>query len=151
VGDKRASLVRRADTTPTEHSQAAPWSESVEVPGGAPLLFVSGQVPPVVDPRAPIESRAAYGDMETQTRGVLQRLKTKLENAGYGMRDIVKLQAFMVGEERFGGRPDLEGFGRAYREFFAADALPARTRIEVVRLMNPAWLVEIEAVAAKTS
>src|SRR5271154_4990985 len=106
----KAKLVRRADTTPTEHSQAAPWSESVEVPAGATLLFVSGQVPPVVDPRAPIESRAAYGDMETQTRGVLQRLKGKLENAGYAMRDIVKLQGFLVGEERFGGRPDLDGF-----------------------------------------
>ena len=148
--DNRPSLIRRADTTPTEHSQTAPWSESVEVPVGAKLLFVSGQVPPAIDPRAPIESRAAYGDMETQTRGVLQRLKAKLENAGYSMRDIVKLQGFLVGEERFGGRPDLEGFGRAYREFFAQDDLPARTRIEVVRLMNPAWLVEIEAVAAKT-
>jgi enamine deaminase RidA (YjgF/YER057c/UK114 family) len=148
---KRPPLIRRADTTPTEHSQAAPWSESVEVPGDAPLLFVSGQVPPVIDPSAPIESRAAYGDMETQTRGVLLRLKAKLENAGYGMRDIVKLQGFLVGEERFGGRPDLDGFGRAYREFFAQDDLPARTRIEVVRLMNPAWLVEIEAIAAKTS
>jgi enamine deaminase RidA (YjgF/YER057c/UK114 family) len=148
--DKRPSLIRRADTTPTEHSQAAPWCESVEVPAGARLLFVSGQVPPAIDPQAPIESRAAYGDMETQTRGTLQRLKTKLENAGYSMRDIVKLQGFLVGEEKFGGGPDLEGFGRAYREFFASDDLPARTRIQVVRLMNPAWLVEVEAVAAKT-
>ncbi|MBI3513797.1 MAG: hypothetical protein HY060_07025 [Proteobacteria bacterium] len=144
-------LVRRADTTPTEHSAAAPWSESVEIPAGARLLYVSGQVPPVVDPAAPIEARAAYGDMETQTRGVLKRLEAKLANAGYTMADLVKLQCFMVGEERLGGRLDLEGFGRAYREFFGRDDLPARTRIEVVRLMNPAWLVEIEAVAAKTA
>jgi enamine deaminase RidA (YjgF/YER057c/UK114 family) len=143
-------LIRRADTTPTEHSQAAPWSESVEIPAGARLLYVSGQVPPVIDPRAPIEDRAAYGDMETQTRGVLQRLRAKLANAGYAMTDIVKLQCFLVGEPGFDGRPDLEGFGRAYRVVFGAGDLPARTRIEVVRLMNPAWLVEIEAVAAKT-
>ena len=142
-------LVRRADTTPTEHSQAAPWSESVEIPAGARVLYVSGQVPPVIDSKAPIEARAAYGDMETQTRGVLKRLEAKLANAGYTMADIVKLQCFLVGEERFGGRPDLEGFGRAYREVFASDALPARTRIEVLRLMNPAWVIEIEAVAAK--
>jgi enamine deaminase RidA (YjgF/YER057c/UK114 family) len=144
-----STLVRRADTTPTEHSAAAPWSESVEAPAGARLLYVSGQVPPVVDARAPIEERAAYGDMETQTRGVLKRLADKLANAGYAMGDLVKLQCFLVGEARFGGRPDLEGFGRAWREVFAAEDLPARTRIEVVRLMNPAWLVEIEAVAAK--
>ena len=146
----KPTLPRRADTTPTEHSQAAPWSESVEIPAGAPLLFVSGQVPPVVDATQPIESQAAYGDMETQTRGVLRRLEAKLANAGYTMRDLVKATAFMVGEARFGGRPDLEGFGRAWREVFGPDMLPARSRIEVVRLMNPAWLVEIEAVAAKT-
>lgn len=145
----QAALVRRADTTPTEHSQAAPWSESVEIPAGVPILFVSGQVPPVIDKSQAIQSQAAYGDMETQTRGVLKRLETKLANAGYTMADLVKLQCFMVGEERLGGRLDLEGFGRAYREFFASDDLPARTRIEVVKLMNPAWLVEIEAVAAK--
>lgn len=142
-------LTRRADTTPTEHSQAAPWSESVEIPTGARVLWVSGQVPPVVDASQPIESRAAYGDMETQTRGVLKRLATKLANAGYTMDDLVKLQCFLVGEERFGGRPDLEGFGRAYREVFGSENLPARTRIEVLRLMNPAWVIEIEAVAAK--
>jgi len=78
-----AKLVRRSDTTPTEHSQAAPWSESVEIPAGARVLYVSGQVPPVVDAGQPIESRAAYGDMETQTRGVLERLAAKLANAGY--------------------------------------------------------------------
>jgi enamine deaminase RidA (YjgF/YER057c/UK114 family) len=142
-------LVRRADTTPTEHSQAAPWSESVEIPAGARVLYVSGQVPPIVDATAPIESREACGDMELQTRGVLKRLQAKLANAGYTMADIVKLQCFLVGEARFDGRPDLEGFGRAYREVFASDTLPARTRIEVVRLMNPAWVIEIEAVAAK--
>ena len=142
-------LTRRNDTTPTEHSQAAPWSESVEIPPNARVLWISGQVPPVVDKRQPIESRAAYGDMETQTRGVLARLATKLANAGYTMNDLVKVQCFLVGEERFGGRPDLEGFGRAWREVFGAADLPARTRIEVLRLMNPAWLVEIEAVAAK--
>ena len=147
----KPALIRRADTTPTEHSQAAPWSESVEIPAGVPLLFVSGQVPPVVDATQPIESAAAYGDMETQTRGVLRRLEAKLANAGYAMRDLVKVTAFMVGEARFGGRPDLAGFGRAWREVFSADMLPARSRIEVVRLMNPAWLVEIEAVAAKSA
>jgi enamine deaminase RidA (YjgF/YER057c/UK114 family) len=149
VPSTAARLIRRADTTPTEHSAAAPWSESVEIPAGARLLYVSGQVPPTIDPGAPIEARAAYGDMETQTRGVLTRLEAKLANAGYVMADLVKLQCFLVGEARCGGRPDLEGFGRAWRAVFGHADLPARSRIEVVRLMNPAWLVEIEAVAAK--
>jgi len=74
-------------------------------PGRRGAAVRQRQVPPVVDAAADIESRAAYGDMETQTRGVLRRLQDKLANAGYGVGDIVKLQAYMVGEERFGGRP----------------------------------------------
>lgn len=141
-------LTRRADTTPTEHAAAAPWSESVEVPPGARWLHVSGQVPPVIDAAAPIESRAAYGDMEQQTRGVLARLLDKLDAAGFEPSDIVQVTGYLVGEKQFEGRPDLEGFGRAWREVFEAD-LPARTRVQVERLMNPAWLVEIESVAAR--
>jgi enamine deaminase RidA (YjgF/YER057c/UK114 family) len=142
-------IQRRPDTTPTEHSASAPWLESVAVPPGTHLLFVSGQVPPIVDRAYPIEARRAYGDMEQQAFGVLDRLQTKLSNAGYERSDVVKLTVFLVGEAAFGGRPDLAGFDRAYRHFFAPPTLHARSRIQVVALMNPAWLVEIEAVAAR--
>jgi len=145
------TIVRRPDTTPTEHAQQAPWLESVTVPAGFALLFVSGQVPPVVDARFGIDDRRAYGDMETQATGVLERLDGKLRAAGFALGDVVKLAVFVVGEDALGGRPDLEGFGRAYRRFFGTVDQPhlhARTRIQVASLMNPAWLVEIEAVAA---
>jgi len=145
-------IIRRVDTTPTEHAAAAPWLESVEVPHTARWLFVSGQVPPHVNAEFSLEDRAAYGDMEMQTRGVLLRVQQKLKNAGFELMDIIKMNVFLVADEAHGNRPDLVGFGRAYREFFGTvqqPALHARTRIEVVRLMNPAWLVEIEVVAAK--
>lgn len=145
------TIVRRADTTPTEHALQAPWLESVTVPAGSTLLFVSGQVPPVIDETFAIEDRRAYGDMETQTEGVLRRLDDKLRAAGFTLGDVVKLTAFLVGEPEFDGRPDLDGFGRAYRRYFGTADQPylhARTRIQVASLMNPAWLVEIEAVAA---
>jgi enamine deaminase RidA (YjgF/YER057c/UK114 family) len=136
------------DTTPTEHAQAAPWLESVEVPNGARWLFMSGQVPPIINMEAYIEDREAYGDMETQTRGVLHRIEQKLQNAGFSLGDIIKMNGFLVADDK----PDLEGFGRAYRDFFGTSEQPnlhARTRIQVVKLMNPAWLVEIEVIAAK--
>ena len=66
------TIIRRADTTPTEHALQAPWLESVTVPAGAALLFVSGQIPPVADARYGLEDRRAYGNMETQTLGVLE-------------------------------------------------------------------------------
>ncbi len=116
------------------------------------LIFLSGQVPPRIHDTAGLEERAAYGDMETQAFGVLSRVRTKLDEAGYGLGDIVKLTSFLVGQSEFGDRPDLDGFGRAYRRFFGTPEQPhlhARTRIQVARLMNPAWLVEIEVVASR--
>ena len=145
------TIIRRADTKPTEHALQAPWLESVTVPAGSTLPFVSGQVPPVVDDSFAIEDRRAYGDMEVQTEGVLRRLDAKLRAAGFTLDDVVKRTAFLVGQPELEGRPELEGFGRAYRRHFGTADQPrlhARTRIQVASLMNPAWLVEIEAVAA---
>ncbi len=110
-------IIRRFDTTPTEHALAAPWLESVEVPQGARWLFVSGQVPPIINTEVDIEDKAAYGDMAVQTRGILLRVKQKLKNAGFDLSDIIKMTAFLVADENT-KKPDLEGFGRAYREFF---------------------------------
>lgn len=129
-----------------------PWLESVEVPAGAQWLFVSGQVPPIIDHQMDIEDSAAYGDMETQTRGVLLRLQQKLHNAGFDLGDIVKMTVFLVAEQGVDGKPDLAGFGRAYQNFFGTPNQPnlhARSRIQIAQLMNPAWLVEIEVVTAK--
>lgn len=47
---------------------------------------------------------------------------------------------------------DSEGFSRAYAEFFGTLSQPqlvARTRFQVVGLVNPSWLVELEAVAVR--
>lgn len=142
-------LTCRADLTPTEHALAAPWSELFEASGVCRWLHVNGQVPPIVDRRAPIESRAAYGDLEAQTLSVLVRLRDKLEAAGFAPDDVVRVTGYLVREERLGGRPYLDGFSLTLRDVFEDDRLPVRTRILVHGLMKPARLVEIEAVAAK--
>ena len=78
--------------------------------------------------------------MEMQTRGVLLRVQQKLKNAGFELADIVKRNVLLVAEEVHGNKPDLAGFGRAMQNFFTEQQpiLHARTRDEVVRLMNPA-------------
>ena len=48
-----------------------PISAAVEVPAGKATIYVSGNVPPVVDAKAAKDSVAAYGDTKTQTIGVL--------------------------------------------------------------------------------
>ena len=51
-----------------------------------------------------------------------------------------------------GERMDNEGFSRAYAAFFGTPAQPhlvARTRVQVVGLVNPGWLVAVDAIAVR--
>ncbi|WP_171060559.1 Rid family hydrolase [Poseidonocella sp. HB161398] len=130
----------------------APWAEAVELPANARLLFLSGQGPEMIPGAPDPEAIESHGDMERQTFSVLSVIRAALAAKGYAMADIVKMIAYLrcaPGQ----GTLDLEGFGRAYRRFFGDGGdlcqLPARSRVEVARLMNPGWLVEIEVIAAR--
>jgi len=128
-----------------------PISAAVEVPAGKATVYVSGNVPPVVDPKAPKDAAAAYGDTKTQTVGVLNRIKTILDGLGLTMGDVVKMQVFLVGDPARNGRADVAGFMEGYTQYFGGSQpnLPARAVVQVAGLSNPGWLVEIEVVAAK--
>lgn len=128
-----------------------PIAQSVELPASASVLYVSGQVPPVVDEEAEQGSRAAYGDTQTQTVGVLERIDAALQNAGYAMDDVVKMQVFLVGDPEMDGAMDFDGFMAGYTQFFDAERgnLPARSAMQVAGLVVPGWLVEIEVMAAR--
>jgi enamine deaminase RidA (YjgF/YER057c/UK114 family) len=128
-----------------------PIAQSVELGPNATVLYVSGQVPPVVDDSADPNTRAAYGDTEQQTVGVLNSIEDALENAGYTIDDVVKMQAFLIGDPERDGAMDFDGFMRGYTQFFGAERgnLPARSAMQVAGLASPGWLVEIEVMAAK--
>lgn len=122
------------------------------VPPGAALTFLSGQVPPVVDPQAPPDSPKAYGDTKTQTIGALNRIRVALDSMGLKMGDIVKMTVFLVGDPALGGKMDFKGFSDGYAQYFGTTNQPnlvARSTMQVGALVNPGWLVEIEVVAAK--
>lgn len=127
------------------HAALANWSEAVEVRlDGGRLLFVSGVVPDERSVRAAPSGTPTA--MREQTRSVLAELRGVLGRHGYDLSDLVKITCFLVAGD--GGELHLEAFGEAYSEFVTADALPARSRVAVARLVEPAWRVEIEAVAA---
>ena len=97
-------------------------------------MFLSGAVPPVADPKAPKDSIAAYGDTKTQTIGALTNIKATLEGMHLGMGDVVKMQAFLVGDPAKGGKLDFEGFMQGYTQFFGTAPqpnLPARSAMQV--------------------
>src|SRR6516162_2529946 len=73
-----------------------PIAQAVEVKGNVTTYYVSGQVPPVADKSADPQTTAAFGDIKTQTVGVLNRIKDILGGFGLGMADVVKMQVFLV-------------------------------------------------------
>jgi enamine deaminase RidA (YjgF/YER057c/UK114 family) len=128
-----------------------PIALAVEVPAGKTTVYVSGAVPPVVDEKAPKNTFAAYGDTKTQTVGVLAGIERSLKQLGLSMRDVVKMQVFLVGDPVKGGM-DFTGFMAGYRQFFGTTEqpnLPARSVVQVAGLVNPGWLVEIEVTAVR--
>lgn len=129
-----------------------PISQLVTVPASAQLTFVSGTLPDVADPNAPKGSIKAYGNTETQTLSVLNKLQAILKAQGLGLGDIVQLRVFLVGDPDKGGNLDFAGLQAAYTKFFATAEQPnkpTRTALQVVALPLPGALVEIEAIAAK--
>ncbi len=129
-----------------------PISAAVEVPAGKTLVFLSGMVAPVSDPKAPKDSPAAYGDTKTQTIGALNAIKGSLESMHLTLGDVIKMQVFLVGDAANGGKLDFAGFMQGYTQFFGTPAqpnLPVRSALQVAALANPGFLVEIEVTAVR--
>jgi enamine deaminase RidA (YjgF/YER057c/UK114 family) len=80
----------------------------------------------------------AYG----QARRCLEIILAALAEAGARPRDVVRTRIYLTRAE------DIDEVGRAHAEVFG-DARPATTGV-VVELLDPRWLVEIEAEAIRT-
>jgi 2-iminobutanoate/2-iminopropanoate deaminase len=124
-----------SELTPVHTDQApkaiGPYSQAIRAGG---LIFCAGQVP--LDPAS---MQLVEGDIEVQTRRVLQNLAAVLAAAGSGLERVVKTTVFMQ---------DLGEFARmnaAYGEFFPGPP-PARSTVQVAGLPRGAR-VEIECVA----
>ncbi len=121
---------------PGAPTPVAPFSHAVEVDG---WVFVTGQMP--TDPRdnaAPLPV-----GIEAQTRRVMDNLVLVLHGAGVGLENVVVARAFLTHFER-----DYAPMNEAYRSYFPADRLPARTCIGVTALARNA-LVEIDFIARR--
>jgi enamine deaminase RidA (YjgF/YER057c/UK114 family) len=128
----------------------SPIASSVEVPAGSRIVYISGQVPDVANPAAAAGSVERFGDTEAQTRSVIGKLEGALKPHGLGLGDIVMMRVFLVAPP---GQPrmDFAGMMRGYRAFFGTAEQPnkpARSTMQVGGLVDPGWLVEIEATAA---
>ena len=139
--------------TPLPNGSTFPIASSVEVGAGLSTVYLSGQVPPNIDPAPAAGKPGSYGaDTKTQTANTLKSIERTLAGLGLTMGDVIKMQVFLVGDPARGGKMDFAGFMDGYTQFFGTAEqpnLPTRSVFQVVALANPAFLVEIEVVAVR--
>jgi aminoacrylate peracid reductase len=97
-------------------------------------LYVSGTVAVGSDGKI-----VGVGDIEAQTRCVLDAVKAVVEAAGGSMSDVVFNQVFLK------DLSDFRGMNRAYREYFPENP-PARYCVQSALVMDD-LLVEIASIA----
>lgn len=119
----------------TVHPPLGAYSHQVEVNAGSRLLAIAGQVGKTPEgdvPDDPIE----------QVSVALENVRRNLEAAGMHVRDIVKLNWYLVGEMDMARR-------RAVLTEWLDGHAPASTLVYVAALAAPEYRVEIEAWAAQ--
>jgi len=121
-------------------------SEELARLSAAPDFVRQGYFSPAVQagPFVYISGTAAQDrskDVRGQTREVFDYMARVLAEVGYGLSDIVKIQAFVTTVEDYGG------YNEVRRSYFPHHP-PASTSV-VTALLFPGMLVEVEAVAYK--
>lgn len=159
-----AAVVKRSDhgeglTVPPSSvvftgSAQSPISSGVAVPENRAYYWTSGTVPPALNSSAPAGSRERYGDTRTQAIGVLRAIEGLLRERGLSLGDVVYMRVYIAPDKTKSNTYDFQGWFDAYAQFFANAANPvkvARSTVGVAALVNPDWLIEIEAVAVYRS
>ena len=100
-------------------------------------VFVSGQIP-----RDPATGQWRHGgDIDRQTRLVLDNLKAALAGEGVGLADVVKTTVLLR------SATDMAAMNAVYQRYFTQQPLPVRTTIPGVDFGTAPILIEIDAIA----
>jgi enamine deaminase RidA (YjgF/YER057c/UK114 family) len=127
-------------------------AKAVVVPAGADMAYVSGITPPVLNAGAPAGTPPEFGDTKTQTLGIMKQIDEILKGEGFSMGDVVMMRVLLVGDPAKGGKMDFAGMMEGYKQYFGTEAQPnkpARITSQIVSLVQPGMMVEIEVQAAK--
>ncbi len=111
------------------------YSHAIEVPPGARVLHISGQVGADRDGVVP-------DDAGRQTELIFENLGRVLSAAGMSLSDLVRLTYFVCNKD------DLSAI-RAVRDRVLRAPFPVSSLMVVQALGRPAWRLEIEALAAR--
>jgi enamine deaminase RidA (YjgF/YER057c/UK114 family) len=112
----------------------ARYSHGVEVAAGARLVFCSGQLGVGQDDVIPT-------GVEAQAELCFENIGAILGEAGLGLSDIVRINAYVTAREHMAGY-------MAVRDRHVSDPPPASTLMIVSGFTRPEFVVEVEAIAA---
>ena len=123
-------------SNPSGMTQPTAYSQVVEVNGPHRLVFVAGQTG--VDP-----SGKAEQEFRAQAMQAFTNIKTALASVGGSMDHVVRITTYLT---------DIQQNADIYREVRASflsnkSALPASTLVQVTRLADPSYLIEVDAIA----
>ena len=118
------------------HPPAAGYTQVVSVAGPVKVLYISGQVPKNQE-----NEIVGKGNLEAQTRQVYQNLEIVLRSMGATFDDVVKQTIYTTQISQ------VHIIRTVRAEFLNDKRPPASTLVGVTSLVDPAFLIEIEAVA----
>jgi len=122
-------MARRVVPAVSAFAERVGYSRAVRV---GPHVHVAGTAPVMADGSDPPTD--AYG----QARRCLEIVATALAEVGATPADVVRTRIYLTRAE------DIAEVGRAHAELLG-EAKPATTALVVAALLDPRWLVEIEA------
>ncbi|MEJ2103836.1 MAG: RidA family protein [Ignavibacteriaceae bacterium] len=82
----------------------------------------------------------APGDPYMQTRFIIQKIEKALNDAGGTLQDVIRTRIYVININHW------EDIGKAHGEFFK-NIKPVTSMVEVKSLIDPNFVVEIEATA----
>ncbi|MBY0434620.1 MAG: RidA family protein [Cyclobacteriaceae bacterium] len=103
-------------------------------------IYISGQVP--ADATNAVVGK---GDLRAQVTKVYENLKICLAAAGATFDDVVKMNTYVVNYKP----EDVTIIREVRKNYLSKESPPASTLVGVQALVNPDFLVEIEAMAVK--
>jgi enamine deaminase RidA (YjgF/YER057c/UK114 family) len=113
------------------------FSQAIELEGVRRTVLVSGQLSVDKD-----GNTLHAGDMVAQFHAALDNLEIVLGHAGLNLSDLVQLNYFTTDIPAF-----LEAVPVVGERLKAAGCKPTSTLVQVVRLAQPDWMIELEAMA----
>ena len=129
-------MPHRPHDPPDVAAPSGGYSHGLAVDPGARYLFISGQIPTRPDGSVPDtfaeQCDAAWGNVVAVLRA-----------AGMTVADLVKVTTYLTDRDQVAEN-------RAVRQRHLGAARPALT-VVIAQTLDPAWLLEIEAIAATTA